>query len=191
MKLLKAGLFASLLCVVPFAHANDQQEAAISLMALNAGTESISTLAPKVRNVSNGVITEVELDDYKDTQVVYKFEIIDINGGNKHKLNYAVNDGALLKDKSKNLTTFGFSDLDREDRHAITQVETAQFDIIKTLIELENKYAAKTLEAELETEKGIVFYKIKLVSAQKGIQKLLVNVATGEEIPVMSRHKHK
>ncbi|GAD79266.1 hypothetical protein [Vibrio ezurae] len=183
------GLSSLLLATMPLAHANDQQDAAIALMALNSASATLSTLAPKVRAVSTGVITEIELDDYKDTQVVYKFKVVDTKAGNKHKLSYAIDDGSLLKQKSESLSTFGFSDLDKEERLAIEQVEKSQFDIVTKLQELEGKYAAKTLEAELESKKGIVFYEVELASAKHGMQKLLINVASGEEIPVM-RSKH-
>ncbi|GAD89709.1 MULTISPECIES: hypothetical protein [Vibrio] len=185
------GLLSAVLITMPIAHANDQQDAAIGLMALNSGSATITTLAPQVRTVSTGVITEIELDDYKDTQIAYKFKVIDTKAGKKFKLTYAINDGSLLREKSENLSTLGFSDLDREDRNAIEQVEKAQFDIVKKLIELETKYSAKTLEAELESKKGVVFYEVELASTERGMQKLLINVATGEEIPVMHRQSHK
>ncbi|CAM4078486.1 hypothetical protein [Vibrio neonatus] len=185
------GLLSAILATMPIAHANDQQDAAIGLMAINSGSATITTLAPQVRTISTGVITEIELDDYKDTQIAYKFKIIDNAAGQEHKLTYAISDGSLLRQKSKRLSTLGFSHLDKEDRLAIEQVEKAQFDIVKKLIELETKYSAKTLEAELESKKGIVFYEIELASSERGMQKLLINVATGEEIPVMHRQSHK
>ncbi|MFA0697933.1 PepSY domain-containing protein, partial [Vibrio sp. 10N.222.49.C9] len=73
----------------------------------------------------------------------------------------------------------------------IEQVQKAEFDILKKLTELEEKYSAKALEVELENKKGIVFYEVELVSTEQGKQKLLINVATGEEIPVMKNKKHK
>ncbi|MEZ8990889.1 PepSY domain-containing protein [Vibrio breoganii] len=191
MKLLKTGLFASLLSVVPFVHADDQQEAALSLMAINSGSATLVNLAPEVRTISTGVVTEVELDDYKDTMFAYEFKVIDLNEGFKHKMSYSVQDGALLRHKSESLTTFGFSDLDDDERYAIEQVQKAEFDILKKLTELEEKYSAKALEVELESKKGIVFYEVELVSTEQGKQKLLINVTTGEEIPVMKNKKHK
>ncbi|GAB7219767.1 PepSY domain-containing protein [Vibrio comitans] len=191
MKLLKTGLFASLLAVVPFVHADDQQDAALSLMAINSGSASLVNLAPEVRSISTGVITEVELDDYKDTLFAYKFKVVDLAEGYKHKMSYSVQDGALLEHKSESLTTLGFSDLDDDERYAIEQVQKADFDILKKLTELEDTYSAKALEVELESKKGIVFYEVELASTEQGKQKLLINVATGEEIPVMKNKKHK
>ncbi|GEM80569.1 PepSY domain-containing protein [Vibrio superstes] len=191
MKLLKTGLFASLLSVVPFVHADDQQEAALSLMALSSGSATLVNLAPEIRTISTGVVTEVELDDYKDTMFAYEFKVVDLDEGFEHKMSYSVQDGALLRHESENLTTFGFSDLDDDERYAIEQVQKAEFDILKKLTELEEKYSAKALEVELESKKGIVFYEVELASTEQGKQKLLVNVATGEEIPVMKNKKHK
>ncbi|MFS1983216.1 PepSY domain-containing protein [Vibrio breoganii] len=191
MKLLKTGLFASLLSVVPFVHADDQQEAALSLMALNSGSATLVNLAPEVRTISTGVVTEVELDDYKDTLFAYEFKVVDLNEGFEHKMSYSVQDGALLRHESESLTTLGFTDLDDDERHAIEQVQKSEFDILKKLTELEDKYSAKALEVELESKKGIVFYEVELASTEQGKQKLLINVATGEEIPVMKNKKHK
>ncbi|GEA51473.1 hypothetical protein VIN01S_22770 [Vibrio inusitatus NBRC 102082] len=187
MKLLKIGVFASLLSVVPFVQADDQQEATLSLMAISSGSANLVNLAPEVRTISTGVITEIQLDDYKDSIFAYEFKVVDQTQGYEHDLSYSVQDGALLNHKSESLTTFGVSELDNDELLAIEQVKKAGFDILQKVVELEEKYSAKVLEVELESE-GVVFYEVELASNEIGRQKILINVATGEEIPVMKHN---
>lgn len=185
MKFFKTGLIASLLTMAGVAHADN--DAALSLMALQSGNTSLVELAPEVRKVSQGVVTEIELDDYRDQTFAFQFKVIDLAEGYEHEMKYSVQDGSLLKHETESLTTLGFSDLDQEDQVAIEQVQQAKFDIFDKIVELETKYKAKMIEAELENKKGIVFYEVELASAETGHQKLLINVATGEEIPKLKR----
>ncbi|CAM2969862.1 PepSY domain-containing protein [Vibrio rarus] len=191
MTRLKTRLITTLLtmAVVPFVHANDQQEAALSLMALNSGSANLVNLAPKVQHISKGVVTELELDTQKNNSMAYEFNVVDMPNDKQHKIRYSVSQGDLLKHTSESLTTLGFSELDKEDQHAVLQVTQANFDLLSTLIKLESKYSAKVLEAELDSKKGIVFYEVELANSTQGLQKLLINVANGEEIPVVNR-KH-
>ncbi|GAL14721.1 lipoprotein [Vibrio astriarenae] len=187
MKSIKLALLATAITASSYAMADDDM--AINLMALNASNTSVEMLSPTVRQAHSGVVTEIELDDYKDQQVVYEFKIINLEANNKHKLSYSVNDQSLLKEESESLSTFGFSDLDKDERLAIERVNESGFDILNVIPTLEDKYSAKLIEAELEEKNGFVFYEIKLASAEAGKQKLLINVDSGEEIPVLKRHK--
>jgi hypothetical protein len=193
MKRLTMTLLAGLLSTAAIsasAYADDYDDA-LSLMALNTSSANIATLTSEVRSLSTGVVIEVEVDDHKKSSFVYEFKVVDLQEGVKHELKYALEDGLLLKHEEKSLTRLGFSKLDSEDKTAIEAVENANFDILKALVALEQKYSAKVIEAELETKKGIVFYEVELANAEQGKIKLLINVANGEEIPVMKRSKHK
>ncbi|PMH46225.1 hypothetical protein BCU68_02290 [Vibrio sp. 10N.286.49.B3] len=187
MKLIKLGLLTAALSVSTLAMASDDMT--INLLALNASNTSVEALAPVVRQTDSGVVTEIELDDHRNKQVVYEFKLVDLEADTERELSYAVADQSLVEDKSESLTTFGFSDLDKEDRFAIERVRQSGFDILEVIPQLEQKYSAKLIEAELEEKSGIVFYEIKLASAQQGKQKILINVDGGEEIPVLKRHK--
>ncbi|MDN2480634.1 hypothetical protein [Vibrio agarivorans] len=187
MKLIKLGLIATAISFSGITMADDDMS--INLMALNSSNTTVATLAPAVRKDYSGVVTEVELDDYKDQQVVYEFKMVDLDADSKYKLSYSVSDQSLVKEKSDSLSTFGFSDLDTDDRVAIERVIESGFDILSVIPELESKYSAKLIEAELEEKNGIVYYEVKLASTELGKQKLLINVDNGEEIPVFKRHK--
>lgn len=184
-------LLAGLLSVAAITAYADDYDDTLSLMALNTSSANIANLTSDVRNISTGVVTEVEVDDHKKSTLVYEFKVIEVEEGIKHQLKYSLEDGSLLKHEQKSLTRLGFSQLDSEEQTAIEAVKNANFDILKALVDLEQKYSAKVIEAELETKKGIVFYKVKLANAEQGKIKLLINVANGEEIPVMKRSKHK
>ncbi|MDR9825976.1 hypothetical protein RCJ22_10195 [Vibrio sp. FNV 38] len=187
MKMIKLGLLAAALSVSGYALADN--DTAINLMALKTSNTSIEALTPTVRSAHQGVVTEIELDDYKDMHVIYEFKLVDLEGDIKHKLSYSVQDQSLLREKSESLSTFGFSDLDKEDRMAIERVLQADFDILQAVPALEKKYNSTLIEAELEEKNGLVFYEVKLASAEQGKQELLINVENGEEIPVLKRNK--
>ncbi|MGL6258055.1 PepSY domain-containing protein [Vibrio sp. WXL210] len=189
MKPMTTAILISTLGMSGYTIADDDTR--FHVLALESSNTSIESLSPAVRELINGVITEVELDDHRDEQVAYQFEWVDLDEQSHHKVSYAVNDLTVLEQKTSDLSSFGFSKINKDEQVAIQEVAKAQFDILSVIPKLEEKYAAKLVEAELETKNGLIFYEVKLASTETGKHKLLVDVASGEEIPMLKKQRHQ
>jgi uncharacterized membrane protein YkoI len=189
MKKFNLGFLVTAIAFSGIAVANDHQEDILHVMALKASSTTISQLAPMIQKSAPGIVTEIELDDTDNNVLAYEFEVVDLEAGNRHELNFAIDDQTLINQESTSLTHFFFNSLESEEQSAIEAVQNAKFDILAVIPELENKHNAHVIEVELEEKKGIVFYEVKLFSSTQGKHKLLIDIETGEEFPV--HHKRK
>lgn len=156
---------------------------ALSALAIKRANFSLEQAIEKVHNTYAGQITELELDDYHG-QAVYEIEVVNLNQGQQHKLKLSLSDGEMLKNESRKLTLLGISKLDEDERLALEQLSQADFSLSQTVAMLSSKFQAQVLELELENEKGITYYKFKLLGEQ-GKQRVIVDVLNGETIPVL------
>ncbi|GDY25368.1 MULTISPECIES: PepSY domain-containing protein [unclassified Agarivorans] len=156
---------------------------ALSALALKKAGFSLEQAIEKVNTTYPGHITELELDDYKG-QAVYEVDVINLAQEQQHKLKLSLSDGEMLKNESSKLTILGVSKIDDDERLALEQVAESELSLQQTIAMLNDKYQAQVLEFELENEKGITFYKFKLLG-QQGKQRVIVDVVTGETIPVL------
>ncbi|MDA7746554.1 PepSY domain-containing protein [Psychromonas sp.] len=155
---------------------------ALSALALKQANYSLEQAVEKVQNNYKGQIIEFELED-DNNQLSYEIEVIDVITKEKHKLELSLEDGSVLKEKSKSI---GIKRLDDDELAALTDLQASDFNLNKIIALLKEQYKADILEFELENEKGITFYKFKLFSEQ-GTQQVLVDVKTGSMISVMKK----
>ncbi|TEW53970.1 hypothetical protein E2R68_10830 [Psychromonas sp. RZ22] len=158
---------------------------ALSALALQRANYSLEQAVEKVSQDYKGQITEFEVDDYHNRSS-YEIETINLVTSEKHKLHLSLEDGSILKEKSSSIKMMGINRLDDDELFALKELQTSDFKLDKTIAMLKEKYNADVFEFELESEKGITFYKFKMVGEQ-GIKRVLVDVKTGSVIPVMSR----
>ncbi|MEE1674948.1 PepSY domain-containing protein [Agarivorans aestuarii] len=156
---------------------------ALSALAIKKAGFSLEQAIEKVHNTYPGQITELELDDYRG-QAVYEVDVVNLAQEQKHKLKLSLADGEMLKNESSKLSILGVSKLDEDERIALEQLAESELSLQQTVAMLNNKYQAQVIEFELENEKGITFYKFKLLGEQ-GKQRVIVDVASGETIPVL------
>ncbi|WP_019614964.1 PepSY domain-containing protein [Psychromonas ossibalaenae] len=174
-------LICAALALTSFTVAADDD--ALSVLALKRASFTLEQAVEKVTTDYQGQIIEFELDDH-DGQSTYEIEVINLQKEEKYKLHLSTADGTVLKEKSRSLSTLGFSRLDDDEYQALKELETSQFSLSSALAELREQYTAEVMEFELENEKGITFYKFKLID-QQGRKRVIVDVKTGEMIPIM------
>jgi uncharacterized membrane protein YkoI len=155
----------------------------LSALALQRANFSLEQAVEKVTTDYAGHIIEFELDDYKN-QASYEIETINLDTEQKYKVKLSLEDGSVLKEESKSIKILGLNRLDDDELIAIKELQESNFELSSTIATLEQKYNANVVEFELESEKGISFYKFKLIGEQ-GAKRVLVDIKTGNVIPVM------
>lgn len=157
---------------------------ALSALALQRANYSLEQAVEKLSTDYPGHIVELEIDDYQN-QATYEIEMINLVKEEKHKLQISLEDGSVLQEKSKSIKILGINRLDDDELFALKELQASDFKLNETIQHLKEKYNGDILEIELESEKGISFYKFKLMSEQ-GMKRILVDIKTGSVIPVIS-----
>lgn len=160
------------------------KEHLLSALALQRANYSLEQAIEKVSTDYTGQITEFEVDDY-DNQATYEFEVINLVTEEKRELQLSLEDGSVLKEKNKGTKILGINRLDDDKVFAMKELQSSDFKLNETIALLKEKYNADILEFELESKKGISFYKFKLIGEQ-GKKRVLVDIKTGNVIPVMN-----
>jgi uncharacterized membrane protein YkoI len=155
----------------------------LAILALQRANFSLEQAVEKVNTEYAGHIIEFEIDDYKN-KATYEIETINIETEQKHKVKLSLEDGSVLKEESKSIKILGLNRLDDDELFALKELQTSDFKLSSTIATLKEKYNASIIEFELESEKGISFYKFKLMSEQ-GSKRVIVDIKTGNVIPVM------
>jgi uncharacterized membrane protein YkoI len=159
------------------------EDDSLSALALQRANFSLEQAVEKVTTDYAGHITEFEIDDYKN-QATYEIETINLDTEQKHKVQLSLEDGSVLEEESKSIKILGLNRLDDEELIALKELQVSNFELGSTIAALKQKYNANVVEFELESEKGISFYKFKLMGEQ-GAKRVLVDIKTGNVIPVM------
>jgi len=157
---------------------------ALAALALQRANYSLEQAIEKVNSEYAGHIIEFEVDDYKN-QATYEIEVINLVKEEKYKLQLSLENGEVLKEKNKNIKTLGINHLDEDELFALNELQTSDFKLSNKIALLKEKYMANIIEFELESKKGITFYKFKMMGEQ-GIKRVLVDIKSGNIIPVMS-----
>lgn len=165
------------------AFADDGEHGMMSALAVQRANFTVEQAIQKVSNDYTGLITEFEVDDHNN-KAVYEFEVINLAGEEKRELLLSLEDGSLIKDKNKGTKILGINRIDDDKVYAIQELQNSNFKLAEAIAMLQDKYQATLLEFELESEKGISFYKFKLLGEQ-GKQRVLIDIKTGNVIPVM------
>lgn len=160
---------------------NDDSLASLALQRANF---SVDQAIEKVSNDYSRHITDFEIDD-DNNQATYEIETINFKTEQKYKVQLSLEDGNVLKENSKSLKILGMNRLDDDELFALKELKASNFKLSETIATLKQTYNADVVEFELESEKGISFYKFKLMGEQ-GAKRVLVDIKTGNIIPVMS-----
>ncbi|WP_369433882.1 PepSY domain-containing protein [Psychromonas sp. MME1] len=170
----------SLICGVTIALASFTALAdddALSVLALKNAKFTVEQAIEKVSQEYKGSIVEFEVDDHRG-QASYEFEIVNLQSEQKYKLQVSNEDGSILKEKTTNLKS--------DEKEAVNTLTAAKLNLKSTLTLVRQKYNAEVVEFELKNKKGITFYKFKLYD-ENGRKRIIVDVETGEMVPVMKK----
>ncbi|WP_019613492.1 PepSY domain-containing protein [Psychromonas ossibalaenae] len=151
---------------------------ALSQLALKRASFTMEQAVEKVSCDYPGQIAEFAVDDHRG-QSAYQIKVLNLLKEEKYKLYLSTEDGSLLKEKSSSFKTLGFNSLDDDDYQALQELQVSEFNLQSTIAMVSEKYNAEIVEFELENEKGITFYKFKLLD-QHSRQHVYVDVKTGE-----------
>ena len=182
--------FIKIICITlglsSFAATADEDHL-LDAFALKNATFTQQQALEKVSANYVGQITEFELDDHNN-QAVYEIEIINLKEDEKYKVKLSLINGTILKEERSSLSNLlGTTRLDSDELYALQQLQASDFNLQQTIKHLTDKQNGQLIEFELENEKGITFYKMKLVTEQ-GTQRILVDVKSGDMIPVIKKH---
>ncbi|MDO6618548.1 hypothetical protein Q4557_17600 [Shewanella sp. 5_MG-2023] len=156
-----------------------QEDDVLATLAMQRANFSLEQAIEKVSTDYAKHITEFEIDEHNN-QAIYEMEAVNLDAQKKHKLELSLEDGAVLKHKTKN----SLSRLDDDELLALQELQASDFNLATTIATLKQKYQADIFEFELENKKGITFYKFKLMG-EEGAKRIIVDVKTGTIIPVI------
>ena len=178
---LKKLIAATAIVFTSFTAMADSDDA-LTAFAMQNASFTLDQAVAKMDTNYPGIITEFEMDDHKG-QAVYEIESINLKKEEKSKIKLSAVDGAVTKEKVKSLSTLGVSHLDDDELLALQMVTKSNFSLQTTINNIRAKYKAQIIEFELENEKGITFYKFKLIG-EMGRKYVIVDVKTGKMLPV-------
>ncbi|QIB64278.1 PepSY domain-containing protein [Kineobactrum salinum] len=185
MNLKKTGLAAVLAAAgfTPFLFADDLEEAAVALYAINKSGIDISRALDIAEQKIAGVVYEYELDEH-DELLVHEFEIADFEAEKKYKIKIAVNDGSVVEQSDEKMKCGKLVCKD-DDGKSARALQASEYSLRKALTQLELPPRQLLLEAELEFERGVRYMKLEVVGPD-GERDILVDIATGQIIPSLS-----
>ncbi len=133
----------------------------------------------------DGKLSEFSLDDNDaDDSMVYEVSVIDQKAGVKIEVNVDPNTGKVIEVERESIRSwYNDDDFDKKKYSQLFEGTTLQ-----SAVAAAKKVAPGVLlEAELEHEKGVVFFETELLT-DKGVQKVIVDMRSGKPIPVATRH---
>lgn len=185
MNLKKTGLAAIVVAAgfTPFLLADDMEEAAVALYAINkSGIDINRALAIAEQRIA-GVVYEYELDEHDDL-LVHEFKIADFEAAKKYKIKVAVSDGSVVEQSDEKMKCGKLVCKD-DDGKSARALQASEYSLSKALSQLELSAQHLVLEAELEFERGVRYMKLEVVGPD-GERDILVDIATGQIIPSLS-----
>ncbi len=138
----------------------------------------------KVSEKYKGQILEIELDD-KNDQLVYEVEVVDLDKEKVFELYVNPSNGEVALSETESLTLLGFNRFDEDKLAALQSMKDNSFSLIGQLAKVKTEYPGVIKEAEFKQSKGVSYYKVKVLTHDGKRQKVILDAATGDMIPVM------
>ena len=138
------------------------------------------------KQYSGSRLSEFSVDDDDSTdRMVYEFNIIDKVAGEKIEVTVDPETGNITEQERESIRSWYKKDqsFDKKKYQQLFEGTTLQ----EAIAEAKKVVPGVLLEAELEHEKGIVYFETELLTP-KGVQKVIVDMATGRPIPIANRH---
>jgi len=169
--------------LMPVAASADEGVKMLKLKQLNVNTsEALTAIQAKYP----GPVNEIELEiEHKGDRIVYEAEVFDLKNEKLLEVAYYPESSQVELVESENLTVLGFDRFDEDEMAVIKKMAADDFSLSGQIAKVKATYPGVVKEVELERKKGVSFYKIKLMNAGGERQKVILDVASGEMIPVM------
>ncbi|WP_062269550.1 PepSY domain-containing protein [Endozoicomonas arenosclerae] len=152
------------------------QDDVIARLAIENAKIKPEEAIQKITDKYPGYLSEFGIDD-EDGAMVYEFTVVDSREGVELELIMDAESGKIW--------------LDEKDRISSNKLKTRKYQLLmnsgvtlqKAVEEAIKVVPGVLMEAELEQEKGIVFFEIELLT-DKGERKVIVDLQSGKPIPV-------
>ncbi len=155
------------------------QDSVITSLAIEKAQVKPEQAMEIVSKQYSGKLSEFSVDDRDhDHKMVYELEVVDQTRGEKIEVSVDPDTGAIQEQERDRFSSRKYGSF----FNGIT--------LEKAVAEAKKMVPGTLLEAELEHEKGVVFFEIELMTDQ-GVRKVIVDVETGKPIPVATRNFHK
>ena len=183
MKMLKELILG--LYVVSTAALAGQDDVIARLAIERAEVKPDQAMALVEQQYPNSRIVEFSLDDDDDhPQMRYELKVVDPKASQTIELYVDAATGLVTEDERENYGSW-FS---KEDKHKYQQLMKGTT-LQQAVAEAQKVAPGILLEAELESEKGIVYFETEILT-NTALEKVVVDLSTGKPIPVVSGQHH-
>ena len=181
MKMLKEWLMGFyLVSTIASTVAYANHEDIITRLAIENATIQPDVAIATVTSKYKGKLKEFELEDHDD-KLVYEISLIDAEAGEEIRLEMSAESGEIIKEERSSIGSwFSRSWRSKEKYQRLQESEVTLQDAVAKAQKIE---PGVLMEVELEQEKGVVFFEVKLIT-NKGKRKVIVDLTSGKPIPV-------
>jgi uncharacterized membrane protein YkoI len=157
---------------------------AAELLHMKRGNLRVEPALIAINDAYPGLVYELELDDHKD-ELVYEAEVVSLKEGKLYEVVYHPVSGQVDLKETENISLLGFNRFDEAELMALEQMDKGKYSLEGQLAKVKANYPGSVKEIELENEKGVSYYKIKLISPDGVRKKVILDTENGQMIPVM------
>ncbi|GLQ32027.1 PepSY domain-containing protein [Litoribrevibacter albus] len=154
------------------------------LLQMKRTPVSVEPALIAINDAFPGLIYELELDEHRG-QLVYDAEVVNLKDGTLYEVMYRPVSGNVELKETENISLLGFNRFNKAELHALELMEQHKYSLIDQLAKVKANYPGAIREVELESDKGVSYYKIKLISPEGVRRKVILDTENGEMIPVM------
>ncbi|WP_448216962.1 PepSY domain-containing protein [Endozoicomonas sp. 2B-B] len=176
MRLLKEAILG--LFLVSTAALASQEDVLLQLAIENAKIKPEQAIE-KISDRYSGHLSEFGIDD-EDGRMVYEFAIVDPEDSVELEVIMDADSGKVWLDEKDRLSSKTLK------RKKYQLLMNSGMTLKKAIDEAKKIVPGQLMEAELEQEKGIVFFEIELLT-DKGVRKVIVDLQSGRPIPVTQK----
>lgn len=138
----------------------------------------------KVLKEHKGALSEFSVED-DDDRILYEFTLIDREKGVEVELEMSAETGEIL-DKDQERIRSWRSSTKKFGKKKYQLLFDGKVTLESAVAEAKKLVPGTLVEAELEQEKGVIFFEIEILT-DNGVRKVIVDLQSGKLIPVASR----
>lgn len=133
-----------------------------------------------------GTLKEFRVEDDED-ELIYEINLIDPDAKEEIELEVSAQSGKIVREDRDALNSwFSFRNISGKKKYQYLLQN--KITLQSAIAEAQKIEPGVLIEAELEQEKGVVFFEIKMIT-DKGKRKVIVDLDSGKPIPV-TRYRH-
>ncbi len=132
-----------------------------------------------------GFIEEFSIDE-EDGRMIYEISIISPETGRRTEIEIDMLSGKTLEVEEEKIRSWNATDK-TFSKARYQQLVSSKVSLQTAVSEAQKLFPGQLIEAELEDEKGIVFFEIEMLS-EDNLKTIVVDIKTGKPIPVARGH---